>query len=157
MIQIVDLHKCFDDKILFTNLNFTINNGDFVIIKGESGSGKTTLLNMIGGLEPIDSGDVLFNNVSIQNKKVLRQYLLYEVGFVFQNFALIDNLSVKANLEIVQKKARSGLGMTEVLTRVGINKDVNSKVYKLSGGEQQRVALARVMYKKCNTVVPLSA
>lgn len=153
MIEIKDLCKSFEDKILFENLSMKIEDGEFVIFSGESGCGKTTLLNMIGSLESIDSGNIYVNGKDISLKKNQRNYLQYEVGFLFQNFALVEGKTVRQNLEMVKKKIRSEMTIEKTLEYVGLADKIDTKVYKLSGGEQQRVALARLWLKKCSIIL----
>lgn len=153
MIEIKNLCKRFDDKILFDNYNLTINDGDFVIFSGVSGCGKTTLLNMIGSIEQPDSGSIIVNGTDVLGKGKQRKYLETEVGFLFQNFALVDNMTVRQNLEMVPKKNRENITFEEALDYVSLKDVLDTKVYKLSGGEQQRVALARLIIKKCSLIL----
>lgn len=153
MLQINDLCKSFDDKCLFNNFNLSVDDGEFVVFKGESGCGKTTLLHMIGGLEKPDSGTILFNGNNINDRKYVQEYLKNEVGFLFQNFALIERKKVYDNLNIVKKQIRSQYSIDEVLEYVGLSEKKYTEVYKLSGGEQQRIALARLMLKKCSIIL----
>ncbi|OAB40797.1 ABC transporter ATP-binding protein [Paenibacillus glacialis] len=153
MITIANLSKSFDDKTLFSNLNLVIETGDFVIFSGPSGCGKTTLLNMIGAIETIDEGSILVDNVDIKNKKNHLHYFRTKVGFLFQNFALVDNKTVKENLELIRKDSKTALSISKALQIVGLEDKLNKKVYTLSGGEQQRVALARLMLKKCDIIL----
>lgn len=153
MLQINDLCKSFDDKCLFNNFNLSVDDGEFVVFKGESGCGKTTLLHMIGGLEKPDSGTILFNGNNINDRKYVQKYLKNEVGFLFQNFALIERKKVYDNLNIVKKQIRSQYSIDEVLEYVGLSEKKYTEVYKLSGGEQQRIALARLMLKKCSIIL----
>ena len=149
MIVINQLTKTFDEQTIFEDLSLTIETGEFVVFSGPSGCGKTTLLNMIGGLEVADHGEIIVNGNNILKQKNLMPYFREQVGFLFQNFALIDNKTVKENLAIIMKKSRnSQISLEEALQFVGLASKMNSKVYKLSGGEQQRVALARLMLKK---------
>ncbi|GGI65060.1 bacteriocin ABC transporter ATP-binding protein [Enterococcus alcedinis] len=149
MIVINQLTKTFDEQTIFEDLSLTIETGEFVVFSGPSGCGKTTLLNMIGGLEVADHGEIIVNGNNILKQKNLMPYFREQVGFLFQNFALIDNKTVKENLAIIKKKSRnSQISLEEALQFVGLASKMNSKVYKLSGGEQQRVALARLMLKK---------
>ena len=136
MIIIRGLNKAFGEKIIFSNFNLEIPDGSFVVISGDSGSGKSTLLNMIGGIEKPDSGSIIIEGLNITRLKNKNSFFADTVGFLFQNFALLENKTVK-----------------EALNRVGLSKEVNKKVYQLSGGEQQRVALARLMMKKCSVVL----
>lgn len=153
MIEIRQLTKSFQGKTLFENLSLTISQGDFVIFSGPSGCGKTTLLNMIGALEPIDTGTIIVDGKDITNKRNQLAYFRTKLGFLFQNFALVDQKTVRQNLEIVQKRYRSGKAIEEVLTSVGLSDKINQKVFMLSGGEQQRVALARLMLKQCDIIL----
>ena len=153
MISIRNLQKSFDDKVLFDNFNLDIPDGSFVVISGESGSGKSTLLNMIGGIEEPDSGTITVDGFDVTGKGSKRKYYRDVVGFLFQNFALLENKTVKENLEMIQKAGRSGVEIGEALDKVGLTDVLNKKVYKLSGGEQQRIALARLMIKKCSLIL----
>ncbi|MNW45227.1 Glutamine transport ATP-binding protein GlnQ [compost metagenome] len=153
MITIENLSKSFDDKSLFTNFNLVIETGDFVIFSGPSGCGKTTLLNMIGAIENIDKGTIRIDDIDIKNKKNHLKYFRTKVGFLFQNFALVDNKTVKDNLGLIRKDSKTDLSITEALEIVGLKDKLNKKVYTLSGGEQQRVALARLMLKKCDIIL----
>lgn len=129
--------------MLFDNFNLTIDAGEFVVITGESGCGKTTLLNMIGGLEPVSNGKINVDGLDITNTKNLKKYYRDTVGFVFQNFALVEQKTVEENLLMVE----------EALESVGMEASLKQKVYSLSGGEQQRIALARLRLKNCQLVL----
>lgn len=153
MIEIKDLCKRFEDKILFQNYNLEIADGSFVVFSGKSGCGKTTLLNMIGGIESPDSGKIMVNGVDVSQKKNKKRYFRDTVGFLFQNFALLEQKTVLENLNIIQKSGRTEITIEEALKRVGLSEVMNKKVYKLSGGEQQRLALARLMIKKCSLIL----
>lgn len=153
MLSIEHITKSFGDKILFEDYNLSIKDGEFVVLKGVSGSGKTTLLHMIGGLETPDSGTITYNGENIHNKKILLRYLKNDVGFLFQNFALVERKTVLDNLLIINRKARTEYTPLEVLKFVGLEDKMNTEVYKLSGGEQQRVALARLMLKRCSIIL----
>lgn len=153
MIQIQSLCKSFDGKVLFDGFHAEIADGEFVIFAGSSGCGKTTLLNMIGGLEQPDQGTILVDGMDIYQRKNKRAYFTYKVGFLFQNFALLENKTVQENLELIPKKARTERSIPAVLGAVGLAGKEDTKVYKLSGGEQQRVALARLMLKKCSLIL----
>ena len=153
MIEFVNVFKAFGDKKLLNDFNLSIPDGEFVVFAGKSGCGKTTLLNMIGGLEKPDSGQLIVDGVDLYKQKNKTDYFTYKVGFLFQNFALIEDRTVEQNLNLVQKKARSGMELADVLTTLGIQDKLKEKVYKLSGGEQQRVALARLMFKQCDIIL----
>ncbi len=153
MIEIQKLSKSFGSKTLFQDFNLSIERGEYVVFSGASGCGKTTLLNMIGSLEDYDSGHILVDGLDIGNRKNQQKYLREKVGFLFQNFALMEDKTVMENLEIVKKSNRSAVSIEEVLEKVGMEGSQSSKVYTLSGGEQQRIALARLMIKKCDIIL----
>lgn len=153
MIEIQKLSKSFGSKTLFQDFNLSIKQGEYVVFSGASGCGKTTLLNMIGSLENYDSGHILVDGLDIGNRKNQQKYLREKVGFLFQNFALMEDKTVMENLEIVKKSNRSAVSIEEVLEKVGMEGSQSSKVYTLSGGEQQRIALARLMIKKCDLIL----
>lgn len=153
LIEVSDVSKSFDGKELFEDLNLSINEGEFVIITGESGCGKTTLLNIIGGLELVSSGNIVVNGLNITELKNLKRYYRDTVGFVFQNFALVEQKTVKENLEMVHPKGKTNIGLEEVLESVGLKGTLTQKVYSLSGGEQQRIALARLRLKNCKIIL----
>lgn len=153
MIKFDKVSKAFGEHVLFRGVSFEIKDGEFVIFSGPSGCGKTTMLNMIGGLEPLTDGRILVDDVDISKRKALLEYYRNKVGFLFQNFALVENKTVKQNLELVPKSARSSISIEEALEKVGLSDKLNAKVFTLSGGEQQRVALARLTVKKCDIIL----
>ena len=148
-----EICKKFDDLVLFDHFSFEIGDGEFVCFSGESGKGKTTLLNMIGLIEPIDSGRLIINGREYKSSRDKRKYYRDEVGFLFQNFALIENKTVRHNLDIVKSRYSKGYEIEEAVRKVGLEEKIDNKVYTLSGGEQQRIALARLILKKCNLVL----
>ena len=152
MIELKNINKAFGTKVLFQDFSMKIPDNSFTIITGESGCGKTTLLDMLGYLEQPDSGEILINGKNLKSIKQ-RIYFRDEVGFLSQNFALMEHKTVQQNLDIITKKNRSHISDIEALERVGLLTKRNTKVYQLSGGEQQRVALARLMIKKCKLVL----
>ena len=153
IILIEHLNKAFEERILFQDYNLNVEDGDYVSITGPSGCGKTTLLNMIGALEPLDSGRIVVNGKDISNRKNRLAYYSDIVGFLFQNFVLIENKTVEQNLELIKAENRSGITIQQALSAVGLPDKRDSKVYTLSGGEQQRVALARLLIKKCKVIL----
>lgn len=151
MITVRNLNKSFGENVIFENFNLDVADGDFLIVSGESGSGKTTLLNMIGGIESVDSGSVCVDDVDITTLKKKRKYFSETVGFLFQNFALIENRTVEQNLKLVRD--RSGMTIEEALSAVGLEKKESSRYIVFRGGEQQRAALARLLIKKCSLIL----
>ncbi len=153
MIQIKNLCKNFDEHVLFKNFNLIINDGDFLCITGDSGTGKTTLLNMIGQLEPYQEGEILFEGKPIETKKDKLNLFRKKLGFIFQNFVLVESKTVEENLKLIRKEDRTDVSIDSALKMVGLDDKKNSKVYTLSGGEQQRVAMARLYLKKCKYIL----
>jgi putative ABC transport system ATP-binding protein len=153
LIRIEHVYKKFDEHIIFKDFSLTISQGEFVIFSGKSGSGKTTLLNVIGGIEKIDSGNVFVDSLDLSKNKDIITLYREKVGFLFQNFALVENKSVEENILIIDKKYRTNETVSSVLEKVGLSGYEKRKVFTLSGGEQQRVAIARLFMKKCNIVL----
>lgn len=160
VIEAKNLTKKFGDKILFTNLNLEINERDSIVITGDSGSGKSTLLNILSLIEETDEGMVIWNGNEIEkiNGRKVNKIIREEIGYVFQNYALIDNKTVYENVEIGTKYNESinlknkKQYVYDAIERVGLTGLENRKVYSLSGGEQQRVALARIIVKPCKVI-----
>lgn len=156
MIEIKNLNKTFDDKVIFNNFNLIIEDGEMIAISGASGSGKTTLLNILGKLDKDYSGDIIVDN---KNLKSITQtsYLRNTIGYLFQNYALADNLTVTKNLDFSMKYSddKSLEAKEHALEMVGLNPKeyLTKKIYALSGGEQQRVALARLFLKPCSIIL----
>ena len=154
MIECINVTKRYRERDVIKNLSFSILDGEFVCFSGKSGSGKTTLLNLIGLLEEPTSGKILFDGVEITSRRDRLDFYRNRVGFVFQNFALLDNKTVKENLTLVKRRHRQeGVTMEDALKKVGLIDKLNNKIYTLSGGEQQRVALARLYFKQCSLIL----
>ena len=153
MIEIKNLKKSFGSDVLFDGLNLTLESNKITAIVGASGCGKSTLLNIIGAIEPFDDGEVIVDGIDISKNKNKLLYFREKVGFLFQNFALVENKTVLGNMEIVNKNYRMKLSIEDCLKEVGLEDKINSKVCTLSGGQQQRVALARLMLKKCSIIL----
>ena len=131
------------------DVNFTIGRGEICVIVGESGAGKTTLLNILGGMDSLTEGRIAVNGkeVSSFGKKELTAYRRTEVGFVFQFYNLIPNLTALENIEIAAKLSPNALPPAQVLADVGLAERAGNFPAQLSGGEQQRVAIARALAK----------
>ena len=153
VLEIKNISKSFDGKKIFDNFSLTINKGEFLIVTGASGCGKTTLLNMIGAIEKPENGQILIDGKNMTLRKNRLDYFKKGVGFLFQNYALVDNKTVKENLEIVKGNSRNPISIDDALKQVDLEEKADKKVYKLSGGEQQRVAIARLIIKKCDIIL----
>ena len=131
------------------DMSFDIERGEFVVIVGPSGAGKTTLLNMLGGMDTATSGTIMLDGdrVSAYNKKQLTRYRRYDIGFVFQFYNLVQNLTARENVELASQICRDPLPADEVLAAVGLADRARNFPGQLSGGEQQRVAIARALAK----------
>lgn len=152
MINIDKLNKKYGNRTIFKDFSIKFEKAEFVSIYGESGSGKSTLLNIIGLLERFDSGDVIINgrkNVGIDSKEAILMRR-NEISYLFQSYALIDEMTVYDNLKLALEyrkysKSEKDEKIREALKYVGLSDKIKSFVYELSGGEQQRVAMARVL------------
>ena len=143
-IDLLNVSKSFGSKKIFTDLNLKFESGKSYALIGGSGSGKSTLLNILGRLEKIDSGNVLVDKQDIWKIKE-RTFFKNTVGYVFQNYSLIDNKTVYDNLKLITKDKKT---ITDVLEKVGLSSDyLHQKIYELSGGQAQRVAIARMLMK----------
>lgn len=130
-------------------VSFDIHKGEFVIIAGTSGAGKSTVLNLLGGMDTPSSGDLIVDQVNISNfnKKQLTNYRKDGIGFVFQFYNLVQNLTVRENVELATQLIKNPLDIEEILDAVGLKDRKNNFPSQLSGGEQQRVAIARAIAK----------
>ena len=131
------------------DITFEIEKGEFAIIVGPSGAGKTTVLNILGGMDQSDSGSILVDgqNVAAYTAKELTSYRRYDIGFVFQFYNLVQNLTALENVELAAQICRDPLPAAEVLRHVGLAVRMDNFPAQLSGGEQQRVAIARALAK----------
>lgn len=131
------------------DVNFEIEQGEFCVIVGASGAGKTTILNILGGMDSLTQGHVYLDGQEISsfNKKQLTAYRRFDVGFVFQFYNLVQNLTALENVELAAQICREPLDAMEVLEEVGLSERKNNFPAQLSGGEQQRVAIARALAK----------
>ena len=152
-INIKDARKHYGEGQTLVNaldgVSLSLNEGRIYVILGPSGSGKSTLLNMIGGLDSLDSGEITIadRNISGSDKKKLIDYRREDVGFVFQFYNLIPDLTVQENIEVVLDISKNPLDIEEVMTALDIEKYRNRFPKELSGGQQQRVAIARALIK----------
>ena len=130
-------------------VNLTIDKGEFVVILGSSGAGKSTLLNIIGGMDSASSGKYYVNDIDVTSlsDKDLTLFRRHEVGFVFQFYNLVQNLTARENVELAAEICREPLDADTVLEEVGLSARKNNFPAQLSGGEQQRVSIARALAK----------
>lgn len=152
-IKFNDVHKIYKmgDTEIHANdgVSFKIKKGEFVVIVGPSGAGKSTTLNLLGGLDTCDSGEIIVDDmlVSSFDKKQLTDYRRYDIGFVFQFYNLIPNLTALENVELATQIVENSFDPKETLISVGLEHRLNNFPAQLSGGEQQRVAIARALAK----------
>jgi len=161
MITVIEMHnikKAYDSHIVFDEVSLSIQEGDRVAIIGRSGSGKSTLLNIIGLLDKPTSGKYLLNgkeNISIYSSSA-RKILRDKIGYLFQNYALLENETVETNMKIAMRYGKykdKEASISEALDLVGLNATERRKIHTLSGGEQQRIALARLLVKPCSLIL----
>lgn len=143
-------YKVGDIEINASNgVDFKVEKGEFVVIVGPSGAGKTTILNLLGGMDKATSGKILVDgkDVAKYGEKQLTQYRRDDIGFVFQFYNLVQNLTALENVELATQISKNPLDVKMVLNRIGLEKRMNNFPAQLSGGEQQRVAIARAIAK----------
>lgn len=152
-IQFKDVTKTYKmgevDIHALNGVNFEINKGEFVIIAGSSGAGKSTILNILGGMDYLTSGivEVDGKRVDQMDEKQLCDYRRFDVGFVFQFYNLVQNLTAKENVELATQICKNALDIDQTIEAVGLKDRKNNFPSQLSGGEQQRVAIARALAK----------
>ena len=150
MIDSSKFYKMGETTIIANDkINFTREKGEFVIIVGPSGAGKSTVLNILGGMDTNDEGKILVDGkeISLYNEKQLTSYRRSDVGFVFQFYNLVPNLTTKENVELASQIVENARDAETVLKEVGLENRMNNFPAQLSGGEQQRVAIARALAK----------
>lgn len=151
-IILKNISKIYDGEIktkALDNVNFEIEKGIITVILGPSGAGKTTLLNILGGMDNVTQGEIYVDNklISNLNKKDLTLYRRNDVGFVFQFYNLMPNLTAQENIELATEVCKNAFNPEDILNDVGLKDKANSFPSKLSGGEQQRVSIARAIAK----------
>lgn len=148
--DITKIYKMGEIEIRATdNISFSIDKGEFVVIVGPSGAGKTTVLNILGGMDTATSGKLLVDSedITAYNSRKLTEYRREDIGFVFQFYNLVPNLTALENVELALQICRDPLDAKEVLEEVGLGDRLNNFPAQLSGGEQQRVSIARALAK----------
>ena len=153
-VELQDVYKRYRTGEVVTSaadgVNFHIEKGEFAIIVGPSGAGKTTVLNMLGGMDTCDEGRILVDgqDVAQYNNKQLITYRRHDIGFVFQFYNLVQNLTARENVELAAQICRDPMKADEALEAVGLSHRLNNFPAQLSGGEQQRVSIARALAKR---------
>ncbi len=153
LIQLKDIVRTFvmgENSINASDgVNFEVNKGEFVVIIGQSGAGKTTILNLLGGMDLPTSGSIIVDgqNIALFDEKQLTEYRRNDIGFVFQFYNLVQNLTALENVELASQISKNPLDAYDVLDKVGLSHRKNNFPSQLSGGEQQRVAIARAIAK----------
>lgn len=146
MIQLKNVSKRFGDKTIISDVNLHVKKGEMIGLTGPSGCGKSTLLNLIGTLDKKYEGEIMIDGeVLTKSSRQSQRIRKNKLGYLFQNFALLDDATVEANLKMVSNNKKR---MIDVLSELGIQDKLKEKIYTLSGGEQQRVAIARLMLKE---------
>ncbi|MDY2856729.1 MAG: ABC transporter ATP-binding protein [Oscillospiraceae bacterium] len=153
-VEFKDVYKTYKMGEVSINavdgVNFCIEKGEFVVVVGSSGAGKTTVLNMLGGMDNCSGGTIIVNNkdISRYSKKQLISYRRRDIGFVFQFYNLIPNLTAKENIELATQLCKDAMSPEEALRSVGLADRMDNFPAQLSGGEQQRVSIARALAKR---------
>ncbi|MCL2847518.1 MAG: ABC transporter ATP-binding protein [Firmicutes bacterium] len=159
MIKIKNITKIYNvgnqEISALNDISFEANAGEFVVVVGPSGSGKTTLLNLLGGMDVPTSGDIFVDdkNIAKYNARQLTEYRRYDASFVFQFYNLMPNLTALENVELAVEICKVPLDPKEVLEEVGLKDRLNSFPTQLSGGEQQRVSIARSIAKNSTLIL----
>jgi len=160
IVELNNITKKYGNKKLFDKFSLKINKNELVAITGPSGKGKTTILNMIGLLEEFDEGELLIDgqkNIKVNSSKATK-ILREKIGYLFQNYALVDDETVYYNLDLALKYVKNNRKeknelIKKALNDVGLKGFEKRKIYELSGGEQQRVAIARIILKPCKVIL----
>ncbi|OQR53474.1 putative bacteriocin export ABC transporter [Bacillus sp. CDB3] len=156
-IKLENITKRYEDRYILQDFNVSIYHNEFIGIMGKSGAGKSTLLNIMGLLDEPDSGNVMIQGDANPYKN-RKKFFRNKLGYIFQNYALMDTETIEVNLGValefqkISKKEKKVL-MEDALKQVGLSCSLKTKVYTLSGGEQQRLALARILLKKCDIIL----
>ena len=152
-LSLKNVSKCYRSGEVevnaLTDASFELNDGEFAVVLGSSGAGKTTLLNLLGGMDTVTSGEIVLDNKDVTklNKRGLTEYRRNDVGFVFQFYNLMPNLTALENVEIAVEICKNALDPKTVLREVGLGERLNNFPAQLSGGQQHRVSIERAMAK----------
>lgn len=154
-LSIRNLSKKYGENIVLKDINVTIKKGDICVLLGPSGSGKSTLLNLIGGIENYEEGTIKIGEIdtSKMNENELTMYRRKELGFIFQFYNLIPNLTVRENIEVAAELSKNTLELDNLLKTLGLSEHENKFPNQLSGGQQQRCAIGRALVKNPNLLL----
>ena len=160
MIKLLKVYKSFDKRMVLSDVSLSVSKNEFICITGESGAGKTTLLNLIGLLDKPDSGEISINEKNYFASKEILKLRRNFFGYIFQDYLLMedktvqDNLNISKNIFKYENRRQDEKDINEILEMVRLNPAyLNKKVYQLSGGEQQKVAIARMLLKPYELVL----
>lgn len=155
MIKIKDLEKKFKNELTIKYKNFTFENGKKYILLGASGCGKSTLLNMISGILSPSNGTITIDSLDITkaSQKEKDEYRIKKIGYIFQDFKLIDEMSVQDNIDVLKIEGIDTSLSSELLNKLSISNKKNKKIKELSGGEKQRVAITRALVKSPDIIL----
>ena len=150
LLEMNHVRKSFAGLEVLKDISLSVEEGEVISIIGPSGSGKTTVLNMLGGMDASDEGEISVDGQRIDkyNRKQLTLYRRFDIGFIFQFYNLLPNLTAKENVEIAAQTKKDYIPAEEILAKVGLGDRLNNFPAQLSGGEQQRVSIARALSKK---------
>lgn len=154
LVEFKDVYKIYKmGEVTLTavdGISFEINQGEFAVVVGSSGAGKTTVLNILGGMDSPTKGEIIVDgkNISTLSEKNLIEYRRHDIGFVFQFYNLVPNLTAKENVELATQICANPMNADEALESVGLSERINNFPSQLSGGEQQRVSIARALAKR---------
>lgn len=158
IVHVININKSYGNHTIFKNFSMEVEENEFLVIEGKSGSGKSTLLNMIGLLDRPDQGDIeLFGHTNVKPFTKKAQHILStQIGYLFQNYALIEDKNVSYNMNLaidhLNIKDKDEL-ISNALKQVGLEGYKKKPIYECSGGEQQRIAIARLLIKPCNLIL----
>ena len=156
MIELKNIDKKFKERQILNHFSLQVSKGEFVALCGPSGSGKTTILNLMGLLIKPDRGQVSLFGIENPNERQIQKIRQEKLGYIFQNYVLMENETVLENLKISKKYNPDWCleGVNKTLREMGLDESLLSKkVFELSGGQQQRIAIARVMLKRCELIL----
>ena len=155
MIELKNVVKSYGNQKVLDVDSLKFEDNKTYMIYGPSGMGKSTLLNIISGVKSEDKGEVIVNGVDITKLTQIEKdnIILKEVGYIFQNFKLLENMTLKDNLELLNIELKGLESYIPILDKVGLSNKINSKVRELSGGEKQRLAICRAIYKKPSVIL----